>query len=1014
VAELQAGRLISHYRLVEKIGEGGMGEVWKAQDVSLGRSVAVKVLPHAFSSDPDRRQRFRREARSAAALNHPNITVIHEIAEEAETLFIVMELVEGRTLRDRIRQGPLPMGELLPIAAAIAQGLAHAHAQGILHRDLKPDNVMVASGGQVKLLDFGLAKLLRPVEESVSSRTIQETISAEMTREGSFAGTVAYMSPELARGKRADFRSDQFSFGVMLYEMAAGTRPFQGETWAATLAKILETEPAPLRTHRKEVPETLERGVHRCLSKDPDKRYADTADLAREIGEMALAEVSGTRAVSASGAHGHEHPRRWLAVAAVAVALQAGILGFFLGIYPNLVSDKKKPAAALPAAALSQAVVVLPFEFHGDPQFTYLGEGIVKLLGAALDGAGSLRSVDARATLGAVEQTKAAPSDPEAARALSHKLGAGKFVLGDIVEAGGQLRLQASLYDSERAAAAPLARAEAQGKPDQLFQMVDSLAGQILAARPEGPSERVNRVAAVTTHSIPALKAYLEGESLFRQGRFVQALDSFQRAVAEDPEFALAYYRLSIAAEWGFRSTIIQDAAEKAVQHSNRLSQHDRLLLKGLLAWRRGSTEEAERVYRTVLGEYPDEVEAWFELGEVLFHGGPPLGRPVTEARGPFEKVLSFEPDHVPSLLHVARLAMQEGDADEVEALTGRVLRVSSAGERALEAKAILAYSRDDPDERQRFLSEARLADDNAMIISSNVVALHSPDPGAGIEALRLLTEASRVVEMRAMGHIQIASSLASLGKFAAAWEETKKASVLKHPWGMEGRAFLGLVPMAPQARSEMESAYRELASWDPATAPTSNGTNTYLVVHDGYHRAVRRFLLAILGTRLGRPEALDQIPALEKEPLPKAAPRNLASDLVRSVKGQAAFAHGEETEALRLLDPPLGDVPYLQMIASPFFSRPQDRFALAELLESEGRPDEALRWYGSFARFSIYDAMFEAPASLRAARLCEKLGRTDDAIVHYERFLELWSDPDPELKPQVDEARAALARLER
>src|SRR5262245_841714 len=346
-----------------------MGEVWKAQDVTLGRSVAVKVLPRAFSSDPDRRQRFRREARSAAALNHPNITVIHEIAEEEATLFIVMELVEGRPLRDRIRQGPLPMGELLPIAAAISQGLSHAHAQGIIHRDLKPDNVMVTPGGQVKLLDFGLAKLLRPAEESMTSRTIQETISAEMTREGSFAGTVAYMSPELARGKRADFRSDQFSFGVLLYEMAAGTRPFQGETWAVTLAKILETEPAPLRTHRKDLPETLETIVHRCLSKDPDKRYSDTAALAREIGELSLAEISGARAGAARGAHAHEHPRRWLAVLAVAVALQAVILGFFLGVYPRLVQKKKPVEAPGAAAAQSQAVVVLPFEFHGDPQY---------------------------------------------------------------------------------------------------------------------------------------------------------------------------------------------------------------------------------------------------------------------------------------------------------------------------------------------------------------------------------------------------------------------------------------------------------------------------------------------------------------------------------------------------------------------------------------------------------------------------------------------------------------------
>ena len=245
------GSTLSHFRITSKLGEGGMGVVWGAEDTDLHRPVALKVLSDETLAREDMRARFMREARTAAALNHSNICTIYEVGEVDQTPFIAMELIEGSTLEARMggdRQLALP--ELLRIASQVAEGLAAAHAGGIVHRDLKPGNVMLTGEGQVKILDFGLAKPQTTLMGGEADETLAQPISAEMTREGTILGTVSYMSPEQAAGRGVDSRSDIFSFGVLLYQMVTGRLPFQGDTSTSTLAKILETEPSPLATVR--------------------------------------------------------------------------------------------------------------------------------------------------------------------------------------------------------------------------------------------------------------------------------------------------------------------------------------------------------------------------------------------------------------------------------------------------------------------------------------------------------------------------------------------------------------------------------------------------------------------------------------------------------------------------------------------------------------------------------------------------------------------------------------------
>ncbi len=304
-----------------------MGEVYKARDTRLGREVAIKVLPAERAADPDRRRRFEQEARSASALNHPNILTIHEVGFEGETTFIAMELVEGRTVRELVASGPVPTKKLLDIAAQTAEGLAKAHGAGIVHRDLKPENLMVSRDGFVKILDFGLAKLAE--SDAHEGSTIQ-TAAGSPTEPGTVLGTAGYMSPEQAAGRPVDFHSDQFALGSILYEMATGQRAFQRKTGAETLVAIMREEPPPISASSPAAPAPLRWIVERCLMKDPEDRYASTKDLARDLGSVRdhLSETS-TSASAGSGAIEPVKARRkgWLLPAAMALAgLAAGLL----------------------------------------------------------------------------------------------------------------------------------------------------------------------------------------------------------------------------------------------------------------------------------------------------------------------------------------------------------------------------------------------------------------------------------------------------------------------------------------------------------------------------------------------------------------------------------------------------------------------------------------------------------------------------------------------------------------
>ena len=325
---LPAGTRLGPYEITALVGEGGMGQVYRARDTKLNRTVAIKVLPGAVAHDPERRERFDREAQAIAALNHPNIVTIHSVENAGDTAFLVMELVDGRPLSEEIPRGGVPLAQLLKVALPVVDAVVAAHQKGITHRDLKPANIMIGSGdhhGRVKVLDFGLAKLASTAPDG-DAPTVMPTAVA--TGEGRIIGTVAYMSPEQAEGKAIDARSDLFSLGIILYEMSTGVRPFTGDTSVSIISSIVKDTPKSVTELNPAIPRDLARIVRRALAKDPEKRYQTAKDLRNDLEELKasldsgelLAESARTGTVPSAG---NAHVWRWTAIGSAIVAIGA-------------------------------------------------------------------------------------------------------------------------------------------------------------------------------------------------------------------------------------------------------------------------------------------------------------------------------------------------------------------------------------------------------------------------------------------------------------------------------------------------------------------------------------------------------------------------------------------------------------------------------------------------------------------------------------------------------------------
>ena len=597
------GTTVGHYRILEKLGGGGMGVVYEAEDLNLGRHVALKFLPEHLAHDPQALERFRREARAASALNHPNICTIHEIAEDGGQHFIVMEMLSGQTLKHRLQSGAIALDQLLENAVQLADALDAAHSQRIVHRDIKPANIFITKRGAAKILDFGLAKLTGKPDAPVAEGA---TIEENLTSPGSTVGTVAYMSPEQARGEALDQRSDLFSFGAVLYEMATGRMAFGGNTSALVFDAILHKDPSsPVRIN-PDLPAELEHIINKALEKEPGLRYQSAAEMLADLKRLRRDSSSGQMKATTDSKPVQRSRKKLFAGVGIAAVL--AVLALILFIFRSQ-SDGKEISS----------IAVLPFvNTANDPNTDYLSDGITESL---INSLSQLPNLEVRAR-SSVFRYKGRDVEPQS---VAKDLKVQAVVTGRIVLRGDQLVVSSELIDARTNR--NLWGDQYDRKMTDLIAIQQDITGAISAKLREqlstGPKKQAVNGG---TNDPEAYQLYLKGRYYWEKrtpDALEKAKDSFNQAIARDPNYAMAYVGLSdyyntvedyVPIPASETAPKARAAAEKALAIDSSLAEAHAALAGA--HWSLFEFAAAEREFKRALELNPNYAQAhhWYGL----------------------------------------------------------------------------------------------------------------------------------------------------------------------------------------------------------------------------------------------------------------------------------------------------------------------------------------------------------------------------------------------------------------